>query len=227
LSGADRRTGGRAVCKLAVALLTLAVAPPDRLHAQRVAIGPEFIVGDYREQSADLAYQGIGFGAGAIARWRRFTGEVQYASVEYEPEDGGAGLESFSAAQLDGVLRYTLSGTASVELGATRRDIDPEVAAQSMSAVRLGVRLSQLLAPGARVTVRGTYLAAAKFSGGGSAPFAFEVGLGFLGELARGHVRLTADYEFQHLGRKTESGGTEFDVPIQQWLLRLGAGVAF
>ncbi|MGH9260271.1 MAG: hypothetical protein ACRD08_10320 [Acidimicrobiales bacterium] len=213
--------------RLTLVLVALTVIPPDRLSAQRVALVPQFVVGDYREQSADLAYRGIGFGAGAVARWRRLTGEVQYASVEYEPEDEGTGFQSFRASQLDGVLRYTLSGTASVEVGGTRRSIDPVVRAQSLSALRLGARLSQLLAPGARVTVRGTYLAAAKFSGGGSAPFAFEVGLGFLGELAQGHVRLTVDYEFQHLGRKTESVGEEFNVPIQQWLLRAGAGVAF
>ncbi|MGH7644001.1 MAG: hypothetical protein ACREMR_00305 [Gemmatimonadales bacterium] len=201
--------------------------PPDRLSAQHVALVPQLVVGDYREQSAGFAYGGIGFGASVAARWRRFTGVVQYASVDYEPDDDGAGLQGFRAAQIDGVLRYALSGTVGVELGGTRRQMDPEDEAQSMSAVRLGARLSQLLAPGTNVTVRGSYLAAAKFSGGGSAPFAFEVGLAFLGELARGRVRLTADYDFQHVGRKTESLGTEFDVPIQQWLLRAGAGVVF
>ncbi len=222
-----RRTGGRAVGRAAVVLLALTARPPDRLSAQHVALVPQFVVGDYREQSAGFAYGGIGFGAGVAARWRRFTGEVQYASVDYEPDDDGAGLQSFRAVRLDGGLRYALSGTVAVELGGIRREMDPEAAAQSLSAVRVGARLSQLLAPGARVTLRGAYLAAAKFSGGGSAPFAFEVGLGFMGELARGRVRLTADYDFQHVGRKTEAGGTEFSVPIQEWLLRAGAGVAF
>lgn len=226
MKGADGRSGGRTVGNVALGLLLTAL-PADRLTAQHVALVPQFVVGDYREQSAGFAYGGIGFGASVAARWRRFTGEVQYASVDYEPDDDGAGLESFRALRLDGGLRYALSGTVAVEVGGIRREMDPEAAAQSLSAVRLGARLSQILAPGARVTLRGAYLAAAKFSGGGSAPFAFEVGLGFLGELARGRVRLTADYDFQHVGRKTETGGTEFSVPIQEWLLRAGAGVAF
>jgi hypothetical protein len=207
--------------------LALTARPPDRLSAQHVALVPQFVVGDYREQSAGFAYGGIGFGVGIAARWRRFTGEVQYAAVDYEPDDDGAGLQSFRAVRLDGGVRYALSGTVAVELGGIRREMDPDAAAQSLGAVRVGARLSQLLAPGARVTLRGAYLAAAKFSGGGSAPFAFEVGLGFMGEMARSRVRFTADYDFQHVGRKTETGGTEFSVPIQEWLLRAGAGVAF
>jgi hypothetical protein len=209
------------------ALLALSVPPSGPLSAQHVALVPQFVVGDYREQSAGFAYGGIGFGAGVAGRWRRLAGEIQYASVDYEPDDDGAGLQSFSATRIEGVLRYAVSGAVGIELGGMRREMDPEAAAQSMSAVRLGARLSQSLAPGARVTLRGAYLAAAKFSGGGSAPFAFEVGLGFMGELARSRLRFTADYDFQHVGRKTESGGTEFSVPIQEWLLRAGAGVAF
>jgi hypothetical protein len=105
--------------------------------------------------------------------------------------------------------------------------VDPEFAAQEAGAARVGVRLSQLVDRDVRLLLRGNYLPAAKFSGGGSASFGLEVGLGVTTDLARGRVRLSAEYEFQYFNRETDDGSRPVSVPIQQALLRFGAAANF
>jgi hypothetical protein len=136
-------------------------------------------------------------------------------------------VESFGANQFDLRARYYLTGPVSAEVGVTVRQVDPEFAAQSTGAIRLGARLASDIGGGGRLRLRGAYLAGARFSGGGSAPVGLEIGLGVVGEFLRGRLGLAADYEFQYFDRKTDVESEEVSVPIQQALLRLGATVAF
>jgi hypothetical protein len=78
-----------------------------------------------------------------------------------------------------------------------------------------------------RLGLRGAYLLAGRFSGGGRAPLGIEIGLGVAGEFLRGRLRLGAEYEFQYFNRKTDGGTGEVSVPIQLALVRLGAVVGF
>jgi hypothetical protein len=82
------------------------------------------------------------------------------------------------------------------------------------------------LGPNGGVAARVNYLAGAKFSGGGSAPFAMDVGLSAFYAFARGRLRITGESQFQHFSRTVDVGGTQ-DVPIQQVLGRLGLAVGF
>jgi hypothetical protein len=223
---AVRRSDGRAVgLVLGVAVLT--AHPPDRLSAQAFTVGPQFLLGEYRETARDLHFRGSGFAGALTFTYRKLSGDVAYGQLSYDPVDDGEATAGFTAKQFDARLRYYLRGPVSAELGVTSRQVDPEFTAQSAGAVRVGVRLSQLVDPSVRLSLRGNYLAAAKFSGGGSAPFGLELGLGVIGDLARGRVRLSADYEFQHYNRETDGGSGAVSVPMQQAVVRLGVAGSF
>jgi hypothetical protein len=223
---AVRRSGGQAVgFVLVVALLT--AHPPDRLSAQSVSVGPQFLLADYRETARDLHFRGSGFAGALTFSYRKLAGDLAYGQLSYDPAGDGRATAGFTAKQFDARLRYYLRGPVSAELGVTSRQVDPEFTAQAAGAMRVGVRLSQLVDPSVRLILRGNYLAAAKFSGGGGAPFGLELGLGVIGDVARGRLRLSADYEFQYYNRETDGGSGTVSVPIQQAVVRLGAGATF
>jgi hypothetical protein len=79
------------------------------------------------------------------------------------------------------------------------------------------------------MAMRGGLLFGSKFSGGGtvSAVGALELGLSMEVDAVRGRLRFTGDYDFQRIARKTNGGGREVAVPIQQALGRVGLAVAF
>ncbi len=205
------------------ALLGLALfAGASGVHAQRVQAGAQLAFGDYREVSGDLHWRGSGPAAWGSITLRKLTLEGRFARISYDPVAGGSATAGFKATQLDGFARYYLANHISAELGVTNRKADPEFDAQSMAALRIGVRGSYLLGPGATIALRGNYLAGAKFSGGGTAPFAFDIGLSLAVGATNGRYRLTGDYDFQTAKRKTVT-----DAPLQQTLARVGVAFGF
>jgi hypothetical protein len=185
------------------------------------------LLADYRETSNDLHYRASGFGGLLTLSYHKLGADVAYARLSYDPSSDGDAVDGFTATQFDARLRYHVAGPVSAEVGVTSRTVDPDFTAQSAGAARVGVRLSHLVDPAVRLSLRGNYLAAAKFTGGGSAPFGLELGLGVNGDLARGRIRVSADYEFQYFGRHTDDGSGEVNVPIQQAMLRLGVAALF
>ena len=214
---------------VSVLVLLLTSYPTNRLAAQRAVVGLHVVAADYREVSADLHYRGTGGGVAGSFTWKKLTVEASALSVKYEPTADGTAIESFTARQIDVRLRYYVSGPVSAELGFVNRKADPEFEAQSMGAARVGARMYYVLGPGVRLALRGGMLFGAKFSGGGSSkPIgALEIGLAMGVDALRGRVRVSGDYEFQRIARKTDDGSGEVNVPIQQALGRVGIAVAF
>lgn len=198
---------------------------PLTLGAQKLQLnaGGHFIFGDYKETAEALHYQGAGIGFSVGFAKGRISADGSFGALSYKPAQDSTGFEDFKTSQIDGWVRYYIANGISGELGFTRRVADPEFAAQSASAARIGLRASYQLGPGAHLAVRGNYLAGGKFSGGGKAAFGLEVGLGLAVGASNGRWRVTADYEFQRFNRTTESGGIEAKVPLQQALARVGA----
>jgi hypothetical protein len=205
----------------------LLVVLPAVLAAQRfqLSAGGNVVFGDYRETSAALHYQGGGAGFWVGLGKGKFTADAALASLSYKPVDDGFGFEDFKATQIDARARYYLASGISAEAGFTRRVMDPEFAAQSVAAGRIGLRASYLLGPGANLAVRGNFLPGAKFSGGGKASLGLEVGLALSVGASNGRWRVTADYEFQRFNRTTDGSGVETKVPLQQALARVGAAL--
>jgi len=195
--------------------------------AQHGSIGPELGVGEYREAASTLRYRGVGPGVSGSVAFRRFTAEAAVMSIRMHPTDDSQAAESFRATSIDVWLRWDALDYLGFEMGLTKRSADSEFAAQSMGAVRIGARTHYLLGAGAAMGLRGDYLARARFSGGGRAPLAIELGLG-LDIRWSSRVRATVQYSFQRLDRKTNpAGGVEVRVPIEQALARVGLAVGF
>jgi hypothetical protein len=205
---------------MSVALLAALVAGA-RAQGIKASVGVQGAFGDYREVDSSLAFRGKGVAGTATVSWRKLGADVEVTSLTYDPHGGGAS-QSFKSTQVDVHLRWYIAGQVSFETGFTKRTVDPEFTAQSMGAVRIGVRGLYNIGPGASLSLRGNYLAGSKFSGGGTAGFGVELGLGISVGRRDGRFRLTGDYGFQRVNRKTTS-----DVPIQQSLARLGVAVGF
>jgi hypothetical protein len=191
--------------------------------AQTVSLGVHGALGDYREVSSNLHYSGVGGGVSLAFHVGRFSAEGAAVRISYDPKNGNAGLTSFKATQLDGRLGFDVGSGLTAEVGVLRRNVDPELTAQEMGAARIGVRYSKLLGPGASVSLRSDYLAGAKFTGGGTAGLAFELGLLVSAGPQNGRFRVTGEYGFQRVDRKVSNTS----VPIEQSLVRLGLAVGF
>ncbi len=209
---------------LGVALLGVAARGAP---AQQVTVGPQFVLGDYREVTAGLHYLATGGGGTIWGRYHRFSAEASVVQLQFHPTSGSTATVGFTATQVDAWLAYDVASYVSLEAGVTRRTADPAFNAQSVGTVRAGARAFYGIGPGATLVFRVNYLAAPSFSGGGRAPVALDLGLGLDVRLA-GHVHGTAAYAFQRINRKVNPGGTgELDAPIQEALARLGVAVAF
>jgi opacity protein-like surface antigen len=207
----------------AVGLLLVARAAP----AQRVTLGPQVALASYREVAAGLRYQGTGFGAAVTARYRNLSADASVLRVTLDPTQGSAATVGFTATEVNAWVVYDVAPYASLEVGLIRRTADPELAAQSVGAVRIGARSFYEIGPGATVLFRAHYLAVPRFSGGGHAGFSLDLGLGLDVRLA-GRLHGTAAYTFERINRKTNPGGTgDLDAPIQETVARVGLAVAF
>jgi len=211
--------------RLAAGLVLLIGAAPA--SAQRVSAGVQLAGAEYAEQGASLRFAGAG-GSGYLAfGWRRFGLSFAATHLAMQPSEASDVAEPFDITQTDIRFRVRATELVSVEAGFVHRDIQPLHAAQSMAATRLGAVLNFPLAVGSDVAVRASYLGGGKFSGGGSAPFGVEVGLGANYAPWSERVRITGDLEFQRLDRRITSGTELLQAPIQNSIARIGIQLAY
>ena len=154
-------------------------------------------------------------------RFGKFQIDARAHSVIIDPDS--AGLANYDFAQIDVRGAYRLTEFLSLEVGAGRRYVNPEFAAQGVGYTRVGVYSENALNRLASVWVRGAFLPSPKFSGGGDAELAFEFSLGAGIGTANGRFRFHAEYEFQRIDRRANDIG----VPIQQSLSRAGIAIGF
>ena len=210
---------------LALGLVAIAGTP---LRAQQVTVGAGYALADYREQADFLHFNGGGPTATVAVERGRLALRVDGWHLDLDPEKNAAPpLEPFTFDQLNIRLGLRAMSVVSVEAGYMKRWVDPSRAAQSLSAATLGLRAAYPLAPGAEVAVRTAYVAGTDFSGGGSAPFGIELGLSAAYGPGSGRFRVTGDYEFQRIDRRTDQNGSRLSVPIQSSLARVGLRVRF
>lgn len=210
---------------LTVALVALAGTP---LRAQQVTLGAGYALADYREQADFLHFKGGGPTAVVSVERGRLAVRVDAWHLNLDPEKNAVpALEPFTLDQVNIRLVVRAMSVVGIEAGFMKRWVDPSRAAQSFSAATLGVRAAYPLAPGAEVTVRTAYVAGTDFTGGGSAPFGIELGLSAAYGPGSGRFRVTGDYEFQRIDRRTYQTGGRLSVPIQSSLARVGLSVRF
>jgi hypothetical protein len=198
------------------------------LSGQQVTLGAGYGLADYREQAAFLHFRGSGPGATLAVERGRLALRVDASHLSLNPVgDAAAGLDPFTVDQISVRIGLRTMSLVGVEAGFFRRATAPSRAAESFSAATLGLRAAYSLAPGADVALRTAYVAGTDFSGGGSAPFGIELGLSAGYGPGSGRIRLTGDFEFQRIDRRTDQNGTRLSVPIQSSLARLALVVKF
>ena len=208
-----------------LAFATLAVAP---VTAQQVAVGGGFALADYREQAAFLHFRGSGPTVMIAVERGRLALRVDASHLNLDPaRDESSPREAFTADQISVRAGVRTLSFVAIEAGYFRRSIAPARAGQSYSAATLGFRAAYPLAPGADVALRTAYVAGTDFSGGGSAPFGIELGLSAAYGPGSGRLRLTGDFEFQRIDRRTDQNGSRLSVPIQTSVARMGVAVKF
>ncbi len=214
--------------RLSVLLLLLFTIAGSPVAAQHVMVGGGYAFADYREQAAFLHFRGSGPTATLAVQRGRLALRVEATHLSLDPSGDNSGtLESFTVDQVGARVEFKAMSLVAMEAGFFRRSTSPGRAAQSYSAATLGVRAAYPLAPGADVALRTAYVASTDFTGGGSAPFGIEVGLSAAYGPGSGRFRLTADFDFQRIDRRTDQDGSRLSVPIQSSLARFGLAVAF
>lgn len=209
---------------IAAALLLLA-AP--RAEAQRISAGAQYAFSEYAEQGASLRFDGTGPAGHVSVGWRRFDIGLSAARLSFVPAEAGSGTQPFDVTQTELRLRVRAARLLSVEAGVLERTVAPLQAAQSVTAARLGALMAFPLATGTEVSVRGSYLAGSRFSGGGSAPFGVEMGLGASYTPWWERVRITGDLQFLRFDRHITTDDGRIDAPVQSSTARIGVMVAY
>jgi hypothetical protein len=205
--------------------LVLASAP---VSGQQLGVSAGYALADYREQAAFLHFKGSGPTAGLALERGRLALQVDGSHLSLSPSgEGSAALESFTVDQISVRLGVRTMSFVAIEAGYFRRSAAPSRAAQSYSAATLGFKAAYPLAPGADVGLRTAYVAGTDFSGGGSAPFGIELGLSAAYGPGQGRFRVTGDFEFQRIDRRTDQSAGRLSVPIQSSVARFGLAVRF
>ncbi len=205
---------------LPLVLVFLYAAAPAA-SAQVLRFGVQAVTVTHDEIREGKRADGTGIGGSIEVRYGRllFEGRGYSASLNADlPTD-----QDFDVRQLDGRLSVLITSPVAIEVGAGRRWIDPELAAQDVGFVRLGIRAENSVTRLARVWFRTAYLVKPEFSGGGDVGLAVEVGLGTAIGTPNGRFRVRGEFNFQRIDRKvTPPGGVELDVPIQLAVARFG-----
>ena len=195
-----------------------AVAAP--LTAQSVNFGVQGVFADYRELGPSLSYNGGGLGGIAELNWHKFSGDLQVASITFNPSSGSAATDKFKSTQIDTHLRWFLAN--GISLG---RPGSPSGPSAPTSRLRTSRPSGPACAPIIRWDRVRICCCAAITSRAPSSRVAARLrlrwswGSGSRWGAGNGRWRITGDYEFQRIDRKTS-----VKVPIQQALARVGGG---
>ena len=193
------------------------------LHAQsfRIAVGVTGV--SFSEVSEGLQYDGPGGNAMIDFRIGKFMvqGEGYVARLKPDPETGFT--EEVDLRQVDVRIAYFISPALAIQIGASGREAKPENSTSNVGYGRIGLISENRLGSIARIWVRGAYLPKPKFSGGGSAEFAFEIGLGTWIGTSNGRFGARIEYDFQRIDRQVKN----VDTPQQLMVARLSFEVGF
>ena len=193
------------------------------LHGQslRLAIGATGV--SFAEVGEALQYDGPGGNAMIDFRFGKFMvqGEGYIARLVPDAETGLT--EDLDMRQADLRIAYFLSPALAIQIGASGREATPENSTTNVGYGRIGLISENRLGSIARIWVRGAYLPSPKFSGGGSAEFAFEIGLGTWIGTSNGRFGARIEYDYQRIDRQVN----DVDAGQQLMVARLSFEVGF
>jgi hypothetical protein len=202
-----------------IAASALLLTPARRLPAEQIEVAAFGVAATNAEVDETREARGLGFGAGASVRLDRFLfeGRAQTASV-----DGEFSVQpDYAINELALQATYLWRPALGVLVGIERRFISPDLAAQEVGLVKVGVRTETPLSRLGRIRAHAAYLPVARFSGGGGSSLGLELGLGIGVGPADSRFGAIAEFVYQRIDRDVN----DVEVPIQYSATRLG-GVA-
>lgn len=152
--------------------------------------------------------RGLGFGVGARTEWSRWRVEARYLHAALQADFSVQ--PDYDVNEIDLAATWFWRPYLAPELGVARRFVSPELAAQDVGVVRIGALSEVRLARVAGLWVRGSWLPVSRFSGGGSAGFGVEVGLGVEVGAPTDRFQGFAGFEYQRIDREAAS-----EAPLQ------------
>lgn len=184
--------------------------------AQRSGVDVHGLLVTHTEVSEQRRSRGIGIGATAnldLGPWRLELG------AQRAPLNSGADTTaSFTLTTIDARLGWALRPWLIVEAGGGRRNADPIEVAEDYGFASVGLRFETSLASISRMWVRGGVLPIVRFSGGGDAGTAVEIGFGVSVGSPAGKLSGRVEYDMQRVGR-TVAG---LNAPILLEMARVG-----
>jgi len=198
-----------------VAWLLAGLLWPAVGEGQTARVGAFGLAATNAEVEETRQTRGLGFGVGATTEWSRWRVEGRYFHAALQAD--------FSVQPDYDMDELALAATwfwrpyLAPQLGVTRRFVSPEFAAQDVGFVRIGALSEVRLARVAGLWVKGSYLPYSRFSGGGSAGFGVEVGLGVELGTPTDRFQGFAGFEYQRIDRETAA-----EAPLQFSVGQLG-----
>ena len=186
--------------------------------AQSFRVTPQVTWVSHDELNKSLEHGGFGFGAAAGVTHGKWGVDLEGFHASLDPDADASTSAPFRLTQFDLRVSYAIEPAISILAGASRRWVAPKFAAPDVGFFQLGLLTQTALARQAKVWARGTYLVAPRFSGGGSAGLAIEIGLGTWIGTADGRYGLRAEYDFQRVDRNVNQAS----VPIQMMVAKVG-----
>lgn len=211
----------RAPARALATAAALAVMPGSSASAQTIRVGVHVVGLTHTEITSARRAEGAGIGGQISARFGRFGVDLSGHAARMDSVDGGPKL--YDLYQGDLRVSYRVATGLALEIGAGRRLIAPDFAAEEVGLARAGILSEIPLTAIGGVWARGAYLIAPQFSGGGSAGLAVELGFGAGLGTRNGRFRFRAEYEFQRIDRSVN----DVDVPIQTSVGKVGVDVGF
>ena len=205
---------------LTLAVACFAAATTQAAQAQTVWFNLHGAYAAYGEFEQSREFTGFGFGGSAGLRVSSVALELEGYSANVTPVNAG---DDFTMRQGDVRATFFFTPLFGLQAGVGTRMISPEFAAQDVGFIRVGLVSENQISRLADLKIRGAYLAAPSFSGGGTAGFAMELGLVTSVGAPDGKFRVVFAYDFQRFDRTVNA----LSVPLQTTTARGGLQVGF
>jgi hypothetical protein len=199
-----------------IAASALLLAPAGRLLAQQIEVVAFGVAATNAEVDDTREARGLGFGAGAAVRFDRFLVEARAQTASLDAEFSVQ--PDYVANELALQATYFRRPALGVLLGVERRFISPDLAAQEVGLVKIGLRTETPLSRLGRIRAHVAYLPVTRFSGGGGSSLGLELGLGIGVGPADSRFGGIAEFVYQRIDRDVN----DVEVPVQYSATRLG-----
>jgi hypothetical protein len=192
------------------------LACPRIAPAQAVEVSAYGLAASNAEVDRTRQARGLGLGAAMAIDFGRWRLDVEGRTASLRADF--TVQPDYAVDELSVLGTYRWRPALELQLGAGRRFTRPDLMAQEVGIVRVGLRSEVPLSSLGRIHARAAYLPVTRFSGGGNVGLALECGFGVsVGPFLQ---RLTGlvDYTYQRVDRRVDGAA----VPIRYSAVRLG-----